>query len=441
MFRSVAAFTLAVSAWASSPSPALAQSLGTFRWQTQPYCNVLTLTVMQQGGLYKLDGFDDQCGAATKAPVSGTAVANADGTIQFGLTVVESPTGQVTHLSVPIAIATLGGNWTDGRSSGGTFRFTPAAGTGGPRRPVSAEAYTFFGSGIELSRVGGRSVVGLATNGRGGFDLSNDQGLVLRSNLTLNVPTSIPDTGPGRKMLWYPSRAAFRAGRVNDTQWDDAFIGDASVAFGANTTARGAYSVAIGDRTLAGGQASVAIGELLDAAGDGSVALGYNAGTTVAGRGSFVFGDGTSNTFLQSLSPNQFLARATGGTKFYSSNSLLSGVMLAPNASAWSTVSDANTKENFRDLDGGVVLAKLAAMPIREWNYKVQDTAIRHVGPTAQDFHAAFGLGEDPLRISTIDSDGIALRAIQALEERTRALMDENRRLRERLDRLERSPQ
>jgi hypothetical protein len=59
-------------------------------------------------------------------------------------------------------------------------------------------------------------------------------------------------------------------------------------------------------------------------------------------------------------------------------------------------------------------------MPIREWNYKAQDAAIRHVGPTAQDFHAAFGLGEDPKRISTIDADGVALRAIQALEARTR---------------------
>jgi hypothetical protein len=81
-------------------------------------------------------------------------------------------------------------------------------------------------------------------------------------------------------------------------------------------------------------------------------------------------------------------------------------------------------------------------MPIREWNYKVQNAAIRHVGPAAQDFYAAFGLGEDPLRISTIDADGIALRAIQALEARTRAdndrLTRENADLRERVAQLER---
>ena len=42
------------------------------------------------------------------------------------------------------------------------------------------------------------------------------------------------------------------------------------------------------------------------------------------------------------------------------------------------------------------------------------------MGPTAQDFHGAFGLGEDPLRISTIDADGVALAGVRALEARTR---------------------
>jgi len=37
------------------------------------------------------------------------------------------------------------------------------------------------------------------------------------------------------------------------------------------------------------------------------------------------------------------------------------------------------------------------------------------VGPTAQDFRAAFGLGEDDRHISTVDSEGVALAAIQAL--------------------------
>ena len=43
---------------------ASAQALGTFRWQQQPFCNVVTFNVVQQGAVYQLDGFDDQCGGA-----------------------------------------------------------------------------------------------------------------------------------------------------------------------------------------------------------------------------------------------------------------------------------------------------------------------------------------------------------------------------------------
>ena len=45
-----------------SDASANAQSLGTFRWQLQPFCNVITVTVVQQGGTYTLDGTDDRCG-------------------------------------------------------------------------------------------------------------------------------------------------------------------------------------------------------------------------------------------------------------------------------------------------------------------------------------------------------------------------------------------
>jgi len=57
-------------------SAADAEPLGTFRWQTQPYCNVLTLNVTQTGSVYTLDGFDDQCGAGARASVTGTAFPN-----------------------------------------------------------------------------------------------------------------------------------------------------------------------------------------------------------------------------------------------------------------------------------------------------------------------------------------------------------------------------
>jgi hypothetical protein len=61
------------------------------------------------------------------------------------------------------------------------------------------------------------------------------------------------------------------------------------------------------------------------------------------------------------------------------------------------------------------LLADLAALPIFTWNYKAQPTTVRHLGPMAQDFHAVFGLGEDEKHISAVDSEGVALAALQAL--------------------------
>jgi trimeric autotransporter adhesin len=66
-------------------------------------------------------------------------------------------------------------------------------------------------------------------------------------------------------------------------------------------------------------------------------------------------------------------------------------------------------------VDGRDILARLVAIPIESWNYKSQDSSVRHIGPMAQDFHAAFRFGEDQKRIGTMDADGISLAAIQGL--------------------------
>ncbi len=120
---------------------------------------------------------------------------------------------------------------------------------------------------------------------------------------------------------------------------------------------------------------------------------------------------------------------------FYTNAATSTGVEMAANGSSWAALSDVNAKENFRDVSGEDVLAKIARMSIQEWNYKAQDASLRHMGPTAQEFRAAFGLGDFPLRINTVDADGVALAAVKALEARTR----DNAALRERLAALERA--
>ena len=94
---------------------------------------------------------------------------------------------------------------------------------------------------------------------------------------------------------------------------------------------------------------------------------------------------------VTSSAPNQFLARASGGVQFYTNGTLSSGLQLAGGGSQWLGVSDANMKHPFSELDGEVVLARLSRMPVMEWSYKAQDAAIRHAGPTAQDFSAPSG--------------------------------------------------
>ena len=134
LLRTVA-FILAISVFLPA-LPAAAQPLGAFRWQLQPYCNIISLAVVQQGGQYQLDGTDDQCGAAVKASVVGLAFQNPNGSIGFGLSIVTAPGGTAVHVDATIAIATLSGTWRDSAGNNGTFIFTPGAGTGGGPRPV-----------------------------------------------------------------------------------------------------------------------------------------------------------------------------------------------------------------------------------------------------------------------------------------------------------------
>jgi hypothetical protein len=79
------------------------------------------------------------------------------------------------------------------------------------------------------------------------------------------------------------------------------------------------------------------------------------------------------------------------------------------------TTSDRNAKENFSDIDPREVLAKVAQLPLHTWNYRDDDHKVKHLGPVAQDFHAAFNIGPDDKHIATVDADGVALAAIQGL--------------------------
>lgn len=448
-----------------------AQSLGTFRWQLQPFCNVVSVNVVQAGAIYTVDGVDDQCRGTQRAPLVGLATPNPDGSIGFGLHVVTVPGGRGVDIDARISLATLSGSWSDSAGNAGTLAFNASA--GGTARPLPPA------SPIPAA-----------------FALLSDGGFLAQGTTTGTIPTQ----GAGTQMMWHPGKASFRAGVVFSTQWDDFNVGVGSAGFGLDTrasgeeatalgrsttasgsvstamgqgttasgsrstamgngttasgesstsigesttasggggspamglrtTASGESSTAIGAFSVAGGSASFAAGSGAEAFGDGSVALGSNARTTSTGHGAFVFADrSTTTSFVVGL--NEFAVRAAGAVAFHTDSTNTSGQRLAAGGSQWLGVSDVNTKHDFRALDGDEVLAKIAAMPVTEWSYK-QPATTRHIGPTAQDFHAAFGLGEDPLRIGSMDADGVALAAVKALEARTSTLRAECDALRE----------
>ena len=117
--------------------PAAAQPLGTFRWQLQPYCNVLTLAVTQNGTVFTLDGVDDLCGSGPASAV-GTAFLKPDLTVGLGVHLVTTPGAAPVHLTVVLNPATVNGTWTDSAGNAGTFLFNPPSPAPGAPRPAGA---------------------------------------------------------------------------------------------------------------------------------------------------------------------------------------------------------------------------------------------------------------------------------------------------------------
>jgi hypothetical protein len=150
-------------------------------------------------------------------------------------------------------------------------------------------------------------------------------------------------------------------------------------------------------------------------------------------------------------SPLVTIERTGGGNVGIGVSNPTEKLEVAGNITATGTIngsSDRNRKENFETIDVQAVLERVAAMPIQRWNYIGEETP--HLGPVAQDFHGAFGVGLDDKHISMVDADGVALAAIQGLNEKLevrsqnaevalRELRRENAALKARLERLERS--
>jgi hypothetical protein len=199
----------------------------------------------------------------------------------------------------------------------------------------------------------------------------------------------------------------------------NAITGDfGTVSGGRGNSVGGIYSTVGGGylNTATGFASTVAGGAENRATGSFSFAAGTQARADFSGC--FVFSDSTEPLPTFCGADHRFVVRAKGGFRFYTGGQSFpgyTGAELAPGATAWTTLSDVSSKENFAAVDALDVLDRLTSIPIRTWNWKSQDASIRHIGPSAQDFAAAFSVGETPRGISTVDADGVALAAIQGL--------------------------
>jgi len=100
----------------------------------------------------------------------------------------------------------------------------------------------------------------------------------------------------------------------------------------------------------------------------------------------------------------------------------------------WTNASDRDLKREVQPVDPQQILDQLAKLAVTTWQYVAEQDGIRHIGPMAQDFFAVFGVGADDRGIGTVDADGVALAAIQALYQRNLELERRVEQLEQRLE-------
>ncbi len=180
--------------------------------------------------------------------------------------------------------------------SGSLFWNGSALGTAG-----SAGGWTDGGGSIHTTTSWDK--VGIGTSAPE-FNLSLNGGGIIAKGM-FGTDTTLTTSSVGTRLIWYPKKAAFRAGYVGGDQWNEANVGaystatgksttasgEGSTAMGRSNTASGASSTAMGSSNTASGAASTAMGAFTSASGDNSTALGSS--TAANGRSSTAMGNST----------------------------------------------------------------------------------------------------------------------------------------------------
>jgi hypothetical protein len=139
-------------------------------------------------------------------------------------------------------------------------------------------------------------------------------------------------------------------------------------------------------------------------------------GKTTSVQGTGVEGDDFSNgsgggVAVFGVSTHGLSAVFTGGSGG-------SGTCSYDGSAGWTCPSDRNLKDHFVVADTRTILERLEAMPVYYYQMRGARLPLRYLGPTAQDFKAAFALGGDDTKINTANEQGVALAAIKGLYEK-----------------------
>lgn len=289
----------------------------------------------------------------------------------------------------------------------------------------------------------------------GSWDLTGNAGTTPGTNFvgtTDNQPLEIKVNGqralriaPTSNTAFGPSIAAGHSGNSIGAGVDSATISGGGLPGSPNQISADGGAIGGGAANQVSGlYATIPGGRANSAAGDYSFAAGRRAKANNAGA--FVLADSNDFDLAPGIS-NAFTSRFTGGFRVIlgiNASGAATWLCAVYDGGSWGCSSDRNVKENFQPVDGREVLQKLMAVPITTWNAIGTDPNVRRMGPMAQDFYAAFGLGDDDKVITTGDLDGVALASIQGLygivqtqEAQISALQQENADLQARLAAIE----
>ena len=318
--------------------------------------------------------------------------------------------------------------------------------TGGNSNNASGD-YAIIGGGLGNTASGVRATVGggdsnsasegyTAVGGGNGNDASFDYAAVGGgNNNTASGWFAVVDGGNG-------NTAASEGAAVGGGAFNSASAAYATVAGGYNNAASVNYAAVSGGHTNHAMDDYAAVtGGLQNTADYLAQAGGYRA--RARHSGSFVWGSSNSPTDSTASFNNYSVTfRCANGARFYTAHTgTTTGVSLAAGGGSWSSLSDSSQKENLHEVNTTDILTKLEQLKITEWNYKSQDQQIRHLGPMAQDFRNAFGLGESSTSITTVDADGVLFAAVQELakenERLKQALREQAENFEQRLAKLE----